>query len=77
MFGKKHSEKTKDKKRNITKMKHPKGVGIYGLDNNHIKGFSYASDLAKYLKVSKFTVSKYINNGLVYQGKYYLKINSL
>jgi len=58
------------------KIKYPNGVGIYGLDNNLIKAFSYASDLAKYLDVSKFTVSKYINKGLVYKEKYYLKINS-
>lgn len=40
-----------------------------------IKSFDYASDLAVYLSVSKVTVGKYINNGLVFQGKYYLQIN--
>jgi len=47
------------------KIKYPNGVGIYGLDNNLIKSFSYASYLAKYLNVSKVTISKYINKGLV------------
>lgn len=41
-----------------------------------IKRFDYASDLAIYLNVSKVTVSKYINKGLVFQGKYYLTVNS-
>lgn len=45
-------------------------------DNNLIKSFDYASDLATYLNVSKVTVSKYINKGLIFQAKYYLKINS-
>lgn len=47
------------------KIKYPNGVGIYRLDNNLIKSLSYLSDLAKYLNVSKVTVSKYINKGLV------------
>ena len=75
MYGKTDSEKTKNliKSKNV---KHPNGVGLYGLDNNLIKNFSYATDLAKYLNVSKVTVSKYINKGLLYQEKYYLKINT-
>lgn len=58
------------------KVKYPNGVGMYGLDDKLIKSFSYASDLAKDLNVSKVTVSKYINKGLVYEGKYYFKINT-
>ena len=57
------------------KVKYPNGVGIYDQDNHLIKSFDYASDLASYLSVSKVTVSKYINNGLVFKGKYYLKVN--
>jgi hypothetical protein len=57
------------------KEKYLNGVGIYELDNHWIKTFYYASDLALYLSVSKVTVSKYLNNGLVFQGKYYLQIN--
>jgi group I intron endonuclease len=74
MFGKTHSEETK----NLIiskKVKYPYGVGIYDLDNNLIRSFDYASDLAIYLDKSKATVSKYINNGLVFEGKYYLKVN--
>ena len=40
-----------------------------------IKRFDYASDLAIYLNKSKVTLSKYINKGLVFRGKYYLKVN--
>jgi group I intron endonuclease len=75
MFGKTHLEKTKELIRSKS-VKYANGVGIYGLDNNMIKRFDYASDLAIYLNVSKVTVSKYINKGLVFQGKYYLKVNS-
>ena len=74
MFGKTHSEETKNLLRS-KKVKYPNGVGIYDLDNHLIKSFNYASDLAIYLSVSKVTVSKYINNGLVFKGKYYLKVN--
>ena len=69
MFGKTHSEKTKDLIRS-KKVKYPNGVGIYDLDNNMVKRFDYASDLAIYLNVSKVTVSKYFNKGLV------LKVNT-
>ena len=74
MFGRKHSEVTKDKISNKLS-KYPLGVGIYDLDNKLIQKVYYASDLAKYLDISKVTVSKYINNGLVYNEKYYLKVN--
>lgn len=76
MFGKTHSEETKNIMR-IKKAKYPNGVGIYDLYNNLIKSFDYASDLAIYLDKSKVTVSKYINNGLVFEGKYYLKVNPI
>ena len=74
MFGKKHSEETRELMRS-KKIKYLNGVGIYDLHNNLVKSFVYASDLAIYLKISKVTVSKYINKGLVFKGKYYLKIN--
>lgn len=74
MFGKTHSEETKNIMRS-KKLKYPNGVGIYDLDNRLLKTFDYASDLAVHLGVSKVTVSKYLNNGLVFKGKYYLKIN--
>ena len=74
MFGRAHSKETRDLIR-IKRKKYLNGVGIYDLNNNHIKSFDYASELASYLNISKPTVSKYIKNGLVYNGKYYLKIN--
>ena len=51
------------------KAKYPKSVAIYGLDNHLIKSFDHVSDLALCLSVSKVTVNKYINYGLV------LKVN--
>lgn len=75
MFGKTHSENTRDLMRS-KKKKYTNGVGLYDLDNKLIKRFDYASDLAKHLNVSKVTVSKYIYDGLVYKDKYYLKVNS-
>jgi hypothetical protein len=74
MFGKTDSAKTKDLMKS-KKVKYPNGVGIYDLDNDLVKSFDYDSDLAIYLNVSNVTVSKYINKGLVFQGKYYLKVN--
>ena len=52
------------------KVKYIYGVGINDLDNNLIKSFDYASDLATCLNVSTVTVSKYINKGLIFQNKY-------
>lgn len=69
MFDKTHSEETKNLMRS-KKVKYSKDVGIYDLDNHLMKSFDYASDLASYLSVPKVTVSKYINNGLVFKGKY-------
>lgn len=68
-------EKTRDLMKS-KKIKYTNGVGLYDLANKLIKRFDYASDLAKHLNVSKVTVSKYINDGLVYKDKYYLKVNS-
>ena len=59
MLGKRHSKATNSLMR-IKKVKYHNGIGIYDLDNNLIKSFDYASDLAIYLNVSKVTVSKYI-----------------
>ena len=70
----KHSEQTRELIRS-KKKKYLNGVGIYDLNDNLEKSFDYASDLAIYLNVSKVTVSKYINKGLVFKGKYYLKVN--
>ena len=51
MFGKTHSEETKTLMRS-KKVKYPNGVGIYDLDDNLIKSFDYASDLACLLYTS-------------------------
>lgn len=74
MYGKTHTEDTKILMRN-KKKKYVNGIGLYDLNNNLVKTFDYASDLAAYLNVSKVTVSKYLNKSLVYKDKYYIKIN--
>lgn len=86
MFGKKHSEATRRlcvKKNN----KYPfppsfsrrwggsrsEGVGIYDLEDNLILKFNNNVELAKYLAISKVTVGKYLNRGLVYNKTYRFK----
>lgn len=76
MYGKTHSNDTRDLMRE-KKKKYTNGIGLYDLDNNLLKSFDYASDLATYLKISKVTVSKYLNKGLVYKDKYYIKVNTI
>lgn len=73
MFGKKHSEATKailSEKKN----KYPLGVGIYDLDGNLISKFNNNVELAKHLNISKVTVGKYLNSGLVYNKTYRFKV---
>lgn len=69
MFGKKHSEAAKaimsDRKN-----KYPLGVGIYDLENNLVYKFKNNVELAKHLNISKVTVGKYLNSGLVYNKTY-------
>lgn len=76
MYGKTHSLQSKDLMR-IKRKKYVNGVGIYDLNNNLIKSFDYATDLANYLNISKYSVSKYLNKGLVYNNKYYFKVNPM
>lgn len=66
MFGK-HSEERMSK--------HPSGVGIYDLDDNLILKFNNNTELAKHLNISKVTVAKYLNKGLVYKETYRFKVN--
>lgn len=73
MFGRKHSELTKDKI--SSKMsKHSLGVGIYDLDNNLISKFKNNVELAKHLNISKVTVGKYLKSGTIYSKLYYFKV---
>jgi hypothetical protein len=53
--------------------KYLKGVGIFDLNNNLIKKFDNNVELAKYLKISKVTVGKYMNNNLIYDNIYIFK----
>lgn len=72
MFGKKHSDKTKSL---ISKRlsKYPLGVGIFDLNDNLGLKFTNNTELAKYLNISKVTVAKYLNKGLVYRNMYRFK----
>ena len=72
MFGRKHNEATKtimSEKKN----KYPLGVGIYDLDGNLVSKFKNNVELAKHLNISKVTVGKYLNFGLVYNKTYRFK----
>jgi group I intron endonuclease len=73
MFGKKH---TKETKALISKRisKYSSGVGIYDLNDNLISKFSNNTELAKYLNISRVTVGKYLNKGLVYKDMYRFKV---
>lgn len=72
MFGKKHSEASKASM-SEKKNKYPLGVGIYDLDDNLILKFNNNVELAKHLDISKVTVGKYLNSGLVYNKTYRFK----
>lgn len=72
MFGKKHSELTKIKM-SEKKNKYPNGIGIYDLNDNLILKFKNNVELGKHLNISKVTVGKYLNLGLVYNKTYRFK----
>nr|YP_010710785.1 hypothetical protein P2Z26_mgp31 [Gonatophragmium mori]WCZ71149.1 hypothetical protein [Gonatophragmium mori] len=72
MFGKSHSKETLailSKKKN----KYPLGVGIYDLDDSLILKFNNNVEIANHLGISKVTVGKYLNSGLVYNKIYKFK----
>jgi hypothetical protein len=54
--------------------KYPLGVGIYDLDNNLISRFKNNVELAKYLKIFRVTIGKYLKSGAVYNIIYYFKV---
>ena len=72
MYGKKHSDETK-KAISINKSKYLEGVGIFDLNNNLIKKFNNNTEIANYLSISKVTVSKYLNNNLIFKYMYKFK----
>lgn len=72
MFGRKQSEYTKallSEKKN----KYPLGIGIFDLNDNLILKFKNTVEIAKHLNISKVTVSKYMNNNLIYKEIYRFK----
>lgn len=74
MFGAQapHSEETK-KAISLKKSKYLNGVGIFDLNDNLIKKFNNNTEIANYLGISKVTVSKYLNNNLIYKDMYKFK----
>ena len=75
MYGKLHSDEAK-KKISDRISKHPHGVGIYDLDDNLIVKFKNNIELSKYLNISRVTVGKYLNSGLIYKDQYRFKVNN-
>ena len=57
----------------VKKNKYPSGVGIYDLSNNLIYKFRNNVELAKHLNISKNTVGRYLNSGLVYNKTFRVK----
>lgn len=45
--------------------KHYTGVGIFALNDNLISKFNNNAELARHLDISRITVGKYLNNGLI------------
>ena len=74
MFGKSHSLLTREKMSD-KKGKHLLGVGIYDLNDNLISKFRNNVELANHLKISKVTVGKYLNSGLIYNKLFRFKVN--
>jgi response regulator of citrate/malate metabolism len=66
----------KEKKRGDKMSKHPEGVGIYDLNDNLISKFKNNVELAKHLNISRVTVGKYLNSGLIYNKTYRFKVNN-
>ena len=72
MYRRKHSEVAKASM-SEKKNKYPLGVGLFDLDDNLILKFNNNVELAKHLNISKVTVGKYLNLGLVYNKTYRFK----
>ena len=73
MYGRKHSEVAKASMSEKKKNKYLLGVGLFDLDDNLILKFNNNVELAKHLNISKVTVGKYLNLGLVYNKTYRFK----
>ena len=49
---------------------------VTSLEDNLIAKFKNNIELSKYLNISRVTVGKYINSGLIYKNQYRFKVNS-
>lgn len=73
MYGKKHTLEAKQK---MSLAKSKFNLGLFDIDNNLIKTFINQLELAKYLNLSKMTISRYLKSGKLLLNKYFIrKIN--
>ena len=73
MYGKKHTLETKQK---MSLAKSKFYLGLFDIDNNLIKTFINQLELAKYLNLSKMTISRYLKSGKLLLNKFFIrKIN--
>jgi|ERR1700753_1438089 len=70
MYGKKHTILTKEK---MSLAKSKSNLGLYNIDSNLIKTFINQIELAKYLNLSKTTISRYLKSGNLLLNKYFLR----
>ena len=75
MLDKQHSSTTKLKISGKISKYHPNGVSIYDLNDNLILKFKNNIELIKHLNLSRVTVGKYLNSGLIYKKTYRFKVN--
>ena len=70
MFGKHHTAKTRSL---ISKMRSKRPIGLFDLNNILLHEYPNQVVLAKFLRVNKTTISRYIKSGRVFQSKYFIK----
>lgn len=70
MYGKNHTIKTKEK---MSLAKSKITLGLFDINNHLIKTFKNQLELAKYLNLSKSTISRYFNSGNLLLNKYFIR----
>lgn len=71
MYGRKHTEATK---LILSALKSKNTVGLYDANSKLIKTFNNNVQVAKFLKIYKTTVGRYIKSGKLLYGKYLIRI---
>lgn len=57
----------------LKRNKYPNGAGIYDLSGNLVKQFANNVEIGKHLNISRTTVGRYLNQGLIYNNMYLFK----